>query len=669
MRILRLRRLWVGATLALLALSPRSVSRAVSSEATSSASFTLRGTPGHSIAHAVADLREIALDKTLGAAEGVREAPAEELPEHEPPWKDLPVPPDAHVRREVRVAAPQSTHVPRTASPPLASSFQALLDNGRLIPPDTMGAIGPSHIVTMINSEVRVHDRSGRELLTTSLSSFWTKVTGNLVLSDPRIEYDPATDRWIASAMAFAQAVKESSIVVGASQTGDPAGSWNLYRILADPETSLLFADYPTLGFNRDWIAVQVNMYGFVQTDPTATQQLVRTHIYAFDKRNILAGGLDARHTRFLRTDLGATQVPAVTYDPGEPRLFFLEEWNGNLDGAGYLRLFSISGPVGSEEFSSVGFSSTGDPWDFAPKGNGDFGPQKDAPVDSRTNKPVLVQTGNADLSHVVFRNGLITAAHTVFLPAGGATRSAVQWWQLATDGSVVQRGLVDDPSGRLFYAYPSIAPNRNNDLLLGYSVFAADQYPAAGYSFRGAGDALGSFRAGAILKAGEAPYAKSFGGGRNRWGDYSLTAADPANGLDLWTIQEYSAVPPQPAPVSWWGTWWGRIAPDSGPAVPMPQADFSGQETAVAGEPAAFRDSSSGATGWFWNFGDGGTSTEKDPVHAFRRSGVFTVLLTAVNQTGAATASRQVTVAEPAKASAETLNGDRLPRRVTPRP
>jgi hypothetical protein len=340
----------------------------------------------------------------------------------------------------------------------------------------------------MLNSQVRVHDRSGRELVTTTLTSFWARVSANLFVSDPRIEYDPATDRWIVSAIAFANAVKDSSVLVGASQTGDPTGTWDLYRIVADPDTSLLFADYPTLGFNKDWIAVQVNMYGFPQTDPTSRQQLVRTQIYAFDKGNILAGGSDARHTLFSRDDLGATQVPAVTYDAGLPVLFLLEEWNGNLNGAGYLRLYSIGGSVGSKVLSSIAFHATADVWDFAPPGNGDFGPQKDASVDSRTGKAILVQTGNSDLSHVVFRNGMITAAHTVFLPAGGATRSAIQWWQLTMDGSVVQRGRLDDATGKTFYAYSSIAPNRNNDLLLGYTSYSEQRYPSAGYAFRAAG-------------------------------------------------------------------------------------------------------------------------------------------------------------------------------------
>lgn len=665
---LPLRRIWTGAVIALIVLWPKAPSRAASAEVRALEPLAVRGVSGHSIAHALVDLRDLAIRSADAEREGNAESREEVMPEHEPPWKDLPLPQGARVSREVRPLEPQAAGVIRIASPPLASSFQALLDNGHVIPPDTDGAIGPNHVVTMLNSEVRVHDRSGRELVTTTLTSFWTKVSGNLLVSDPHIEYDPATDRWIVTAVALSQAVKDSSVLVGASQTGDPTGTWNLYRIMADPATSLLWADFPTLGFNKDWIAVQVNMYGSLQTDPTGTFQLLRTQIYAFDKGNILAGGSDARHTRFSRSDLGAGQAPAVTYDAALPVLFLLEEWNGNLNGTGYLRLYSISGPVGSEVLSSVAFPATNDVWDFAPPGNGDFGFQKDQSVDSRTGKPILVQTGNSELNHVTLRNGLITASHTVFLPAGGATRSAIQWWQLTMDGAVVQRGRLDDATGKTFYAYSSIAPNRNNDLLLGYSSFSEQQYPSAGYAFRAAGDPSGTLRAAALLKAGESAYTKTFGSGRNRWGDYSASAVDPANDTDLWTIQEYASLPPQPLPVSYWGTWWGRVVPDSSPAVAFPIAGFSASATATAGEPVAFSDLSAGATQWFWNFGDGKISIDRNPVHAFQYGGTFSVMLNAVNQTGATTATHSITVAQPAKVSPEPISQDRVPRQVTPR-
>jgi PKD repeat protein len=41
------------------------------------------------------------------------------------------------------------------------------------------------------------------------------------------------------------------------------------------------------------------------------------------------------------------------------------------------------------------------------------------------------------------------------------------------------------------------------------------------------------------------------------------------------------------------------------------------------------FSDSSSGATSWLWDFGDGYTSTEQHPIHVYSSKGVYNVTLT----------------------------------------
>ncbi|PYI87120.1 MAG: hypothetical protein DME26_07150, partial [Verrucomicrobia bacterium] len=47
-----------------------------------------------------------------------------------------------------------------TDSPPLASSFQGFISDGEF-PPDTHGAVGLNHVVTSVNSRLRVQDRAG----------------------------------------------------------------------------------------------------------------------------------------------------------------------------------------------------------------------------------------------------------------------------------------------------------------------------------------------------------------------------------------------------------------------------------------------------------------------------------------------------------------------------
>jgi tripartite motif-containing protein 71 len=54
--------------------------------------------------------------------------------------------------------------------------------------------------------------------------------------------------------------------------------------------------------------------------------------------------------------------------------------------------------------------------------------------------------------------------------------------------------------------------------------------------------------------------------------------------------------------------------------------------------------------TAWYWDFGDGYTSTEQNPVHIYRVQGMYTVSLTVSNVAGSNTASYQdyITVRPP---------------------
>ena len=57
------------------------------------------------------------------------------------------------------------------------------------------------------------------------------------------------------------------------------------------------------------------------------------------------------------------------------------------------------------------------------------------------------------------------------------------------------------------------------------------------------------------------------------------------------------------------------------------------------------FNDSSTNATSWNWNFGDGNNSTEQNPVHTFSSAGNYTVNLTASNANGTDSLNATLTV------------------------
>jgi len=76
------------------------------------------------------------------------------------------------------------------------------------------------------------------------------------------------------------------------------------------------------------------------------------------------------------------------------------------------------------------------------------------------------------------------------------------------------------------------------------------------------------------------------------------------------------------------------------------PTAEFDWDEPVCATWDTQFHDQSTGApTEWFWDFDDGGTSTERNPVHAFASAGDFDVYLLVTNTQGSDDVVHTVTV------------------------
>ena len=74
------------------------------------------------------------------------------------------------------------------------------------------------------------------------------------------------------------------------------------------------------------------------------------------------------------------------------------------------------------------------------------------------------------------------------------------------------------------------------------------------------------------------------------------------------------------------------------------PEVDFLPNATTTGDAPLTiqFIDTSAGApTSWLWNFGDGATSSQRNPSHTYNRGGVFTVGLTAAYGSGTSTIAK----------------------------
>ncbi len=458
------------------------------------------------------------------------------------PWVENPSsrpPPPVSNRR-----APRSKRSPRVG-------FPGLGDNGTAIPPDTDGAVGPAHLVVALNSQIEIQTRAGTLISSVDLLDFWSSL-GVGSVTDPRIIYDPYGQHWVLAAAGDPE-TSFSAILLAVSHNSDPTAGWDLYRVPIDA-AGLTWGDFPTLGFNKNWLVVGINVFTIQGTF------YEYANLYVFDKANVYAGG--AGLFTLLQDDTGGFAMnPAQTYDSRLATLYILESWSSVN---GLLRLSTITGSVGSEVLTTgVALPAAAVTWQ-AVEPTMNFAPQ--------LGSTKRIDTDDDRLDWTVYRNGSLWTAQTVFLPASGVpNRASVQWWQIDTAagnlGGVQQFGRIDDPTAATFFAYPSIGVNSEDDALIGFSEFSAASYAAGAYAMRMASDPPNATRPVTLLKAGQAPYFKDFGTGDNRWGDFSSTMVDPLDDLTFWTLQEYAAG------TSDWGTWWGEIAPGGPTPTPTPTA------------------------------------------------------------------------------------------------
>lgn len=495
-------------------------------------------------------------------------------------------------------------------SAPPNDSFLSTASPGSAIPPDTHGAVDSQYCVTAINTDIHIQTRVGGDVLDFNLDAFWSSVLpAGTSCFDPRIHYDQYNKRWILVTDAVngsGTSMTGSTVLLAVTATNDPTGVWHMYSLTVDP-TNASWLDFPNLGYNNKWVVVTGNIFGGVGG----------CAVYIFNYANLMAGTATTA-TKISETSSFAI-CPAETLDPTEPNIFAVESWNS---GSGQLRLWKISGAVGSPAISSVGYPSTSQHWHGS--GSTNFATQI-----GTTNK---VDAGDDRFTSLVFKNKKLWCTHTVFLPSpGSASRASVQWWQLDTLANPLQIGYVNDAVTPTFFDYSSIAVNDSNDALIGFGYLNSTVHPSAAYALHMHTDPIDSTRPPHIFRHGQATYYTTFGGSRNRWGDYSGTCLDPRNNMDFWTIQEASNATGTTAN---WECWWANVQ-----ICPKPQAPTLTYTAApCAGDTASFIISPiAGATSYIWyTSGTGWTgSSTTTTLNATAGTGVGTIVVLAYNSCG----------------------------------
>jgi hypothetical protein len=418
--------------------------------------------------------------------------------------------------------------------------FSAMDADGTSNPPDVNGAVGFDFLMTTLNTQVRVQNKQGGVIWTVSLLGFWNGLGGHTDIFDPKISYDPYDKRWIFICCATRQAAG-SALLVAVSETPDPSGGWTTYTIDADP-ANLYWFDYPSLGFNRNWIAVGGYMFdipGMVNTQ--------RSRVWVINKAAVYAGNPNIFVPFFDRTDYFHIS-PAVSYSASSNTIFCVSMHNGNFGGRGFVRLFSITGTGPAPVFNVHNTIDVGTGWSNTAVN----GPQ--------LNSATGLNLGDERILQVTSRNAFVWFSQSIFLPADAPTMCTSQIVALDPINGTTVENIRTGTSSNFMTAYPSVSVNQNNDVFFGYSAFSSGAYVRASVSFRRSGSGLG-FQS-YDIKNGEDWYVNLDPAGRNRWGDYSATYIDPEDDVTAWTIQEYAR--PRVFGASFWGTWWAKICPGS---------------------------------------------------------------------------------------------------------
>jgi hypothetical protein len=476
-------------------------------------------------------------------------------------------------------------HLPAGPAPGPAQNFIGMDASPKaggatnFLSPDTNGAIGLDKVLVTLNNNYQVQRKSdGVALSTRSIDAVWIAAGATQGALDPKTLYDPVNNRWIVAAITdFNSASATAGIGVGVSLTSDPEGSWYLQIFPADP-TGNCTSDFPTLGFNKNWVAVG---YGLTVVQGPIPPKVCSTtqRLLMLDYPQLRAGVFSAAPT-VLTANGSVITSPAATYDPAEPRLYAPAQ----LSLSSSFRVNYIDGTPSAPVFHFGNPAITRSQYWTEPGGGSipQAAPLSGASACGATPCPIVAQDANIRQTPVV-RGGFLYFSQTVGLPAGGSngfpTRTGVQWTKFNLAGNVIaDEGRIEDPTaagsnGGKWYDASHLAVNQFGDILLGFTQFSSAQYASAGYSFHSRTDPAGAgvMSAPFIFKAGEDYYHRTASAAvpYNRWGDYSKAQVDPVGDTDLWVIQEYAKARVGTddsnglaTNSSRWGTWLARVAP-----------------------------------------------------------------------------------------------------------
>ena len=453
---------------------------------------------------------------------------------------------------QVQSADGPGAGAPLVQAPAPTVSFAALdytecCGGGGSVPPDPELAVGPNHIIAVVNVAFEIYNKSGSSVASPRTFSSFMGVSPDCTgLFDPNVLYDESADRFILGADAAGD-----YYCAAVSQSSDPTGSWFVYAFPTDQGSSDFF-DYPHAGVGRDALYMGGNIFDEI------SRSFTESRVWAFNKAAMYAG----QSTAFVSHSL------PVSEDTPQP--LHLHGWDqGTWPSTGSHAFFTTTSYNGAD----YSMHTWADPF-----GANLFSTVRTVNLSTYTGVsaglPLPVpQLGGNNLQandfrpqDFEYRNGYGWSTQTIACNPGGGTVNCVRWAQIdLSNGRVVDGGVYG--SDGVYRFFGDLAVNHCNDMAIGYSKSSSSTYPAVWYTGRRQGEAPGTLQAERQLKAGELTYT-AFDSAPHRWGDYTGMTIDP-DGIRFWYLGQYSKNTGTTS--GRWGTYVGSFSypcPDDPPSV-----------------------------------------------------------------------------------------------------
>lgn len=442
--------------------------------------------------------------------------------------------------------------VPTTVAPSLAQTVGApntdvatLADTG-VVPPDTMGDVGPSQYLVGVNGRIRTISKAtglADGVLDANMDTFFNPVRDGQITTDPRVRYDRRAGRWyvlvinIALPNRFLLAVSDSADIT--------AGTVWTYHFWANDRLgegtgNACVSDYPTLGVDEDALYVGANQYCGADLNSVTYDS---ASAYVIPKAQLLSTvppaplPVAAFHEIALGLSPGLYTPQGVdNFDDNTNVGYFIGVDNASLSRLQMRRVLDPGGtPTLEAGLLTLDVDTTEPPVSVPHPG----GLANLDAVDDR-------------LQHAVIRDGRLWTSHQIQVDATGAGsatggRNGIRWYEIEGLGAtpvVRQSGTVFDASATTPASYfaGSMMVSGQGHVALGATVAGAATFVNAAVTGRLAGDPLGTMNGDPVAYTSNSSFTYNVEAPPEpqRWGENSATSLDPADDMTMWTLQQY---------------------------------------------------------------------------------------------------------------------------------